>query len=159
MDPAVNRTRGGRRSAALWMGSRVLTLVRATARARWTLSVTRYAFNWLTGDVSNRRAQNYVYSVAVSHDGRWVVGGSADETVQFWDAKSGIAQLMLKGHTNGGPLSPRSIRAPWTDSSSVLVRSIDLSPAGSLLATGSWDRRVRICRSRYSLESSLASIR
>jgi len=78
-------------------------------RARWTLSVTRYVLNWLTGDVSNRRVQNWVFSVAVSHDGRWVASGSYDNTVQFWDAKSGIVQLMLKGHTEAGPLSPRSI--------------------------------------------------
>ena len=44
-------------------------------------------------------------------------------------------------------------------SPSVLVRSIDLSPAGSLLATGSDDQRVRICKSRYSPQFALASIR
>jgi len=37
-------------------------------------------------------------SVAVSHDGQWVVGGSYDGGVQFWDAKSGIVQLMLQGY-------------------------------------------------------------
>ena len=137
------------------MGRRILVLMRAAARARWTLSVTRFVSNLLTEDVSNCRAQDCVNSVAVSHDGQWVASGSYDCGVQFWDAKSGIVQLMLKGHTTGGPLSPRSIRAPWTDGSSVLVKSIDLSPTGSLLATGSWDHQVRICRSRYSLEFSL----
>ena len=155
----VDRTRGGRWSAALWMGSRMFALARTTGRAQWTLLVTRYASNLLVGDVSNRRAQGWIYSVAVSHDGRWVVSGSHDKTVQFWDAKSGIVQLMLKGHTHAGPLSPRSIRAPWTDNFSVLVYSIDLSRAGNLLATGSWDRRVRICKYRYSPEFALASIR
>ena len=53
----------------------------------------------------NRRAQSRVYSVAVSHDGQWVVSGSDDEGVQFWDAKSGIVQLMLKGHKHAGSLS------------------------------------------------------
>ena len=133
-----------------------MVLVRAAARARWTLSVTRFVSNLLTEDVSNRRAQDWVKSVAVSHDGQWVASGSDDCGVQFWDAKSGIVQLMLEGHTDAGPLSPRSIRAPWTDGSSVPVISIDLSPTGSLLATGSWDRQVRICRSRYPLEFSLA---
>ena len=137
------------------MGRRMLVLVRAAARARWTLSVTRFVSNLLTEDVSNCRAQDWVKSVAVSHDGRWVASGSDECGVQFWDAKSGIVQLMLKGRDLPGPLSPRSIRAPWTDGSSVLVISIDLSPAGSLLATGSYDRQVRICRSRYSLEFSL----
>ena len=62
--------------------------------------------NWLAGDVSNRWAQDFVYSVAVSHDGRWVVSGSEDRGVQFWDAKSGVVQLMLKGHNRSGPSSP-----------------------------------------------------
>ena len=50
--------------------------------------------------------QDYVLSVAVSHDGQWVVSGSKDRGVQFWDAKSATVQLMLQGHKNSGPLSP-----------------------------------------------------
>ena len=159
MDPVVNRTRGGHQSATLWMGRRIMVLRRATLRTRWTLSVTRCALNLLAWDVSNRWAQGPVYSVAVSHDGQWVASGSLDKTVQFWDAKSGIVQLMLEGHTSSGPLSPRSIWVPWTHSSSVLVRSIDLSPAGSLLANSSHDNQVHICKYRYSPEFPLASIR
>jgi len=49
-------------------------------------------------------------------------------------------------------------QAPWTDSPPVLVDSTDLSPAGSLLATGSADRQVRICKSHYSPEFSLALV-
>jgi len=157
MDPVVDRTRRRRRGATLGMGWRLI-LARATAHARWILSVTRYIPNLLTGGVSNRLAQDFVHCVAVSHDGRWVVSGSGDHGVRFWDAKSGVIQLMLQGHSNSGLLSPRSIRAPWTDGSPVLVLSIDFSPAGNLLATGSADRQVRICESRYSPEFSLASI-
>ena len=54
----------------------------------------------------NGLVQDYVLSVAVSHDGQWVVSGSKDRGVQFWDAKSAIVQLMLQGHKNSGPLSP-----------------------------------------------------
>jgi len=53
---------------------------------------------------------------------------------------------------------PELIRAPWADSSSVPVESIDLSSTGNLLATGSRDRQVRICKFCYSPEFSLASI-
>ena len=56
--------------------------------------------------MSNGWGQDYVLSVAVSHDGQWVVSGSKDRGVQFWDAKSAIVQLMLQGHKNSGPLSP-----------------------------------------------------
>ena len=57
-------------------------------------------------DVSNWLVQDYVLSVAVSHDGQWVVSGSKDRGVQFWDAKTATVQLMLQGHKNSGPLSP-----------------------------------------------------
>ncbi|KAL4067061.1 WD40-repeat-containing domain protein [Scleroderma yunnanense] len=68
---------------------------------------------------------DYVLSVAVSHDGQWVVSGSKDRGVQFWDAHSATVQCMLQGHKNS-------------------VISIDLSPAGNVLATGSGDWQARI---------------
>jgi WD40 repeat protein len=46
--------------------------------------------------------QDFVLSVAVSHDGQWVVSGSKDRGVQFWDARTAIVQLMLQGHKNSG---------------------------------------------------------
>jgi len=69
--------------------------------------------------------KDYVLSVAVSHDGQWIVSGSKDRGVQFWDAKNAVVQCMLQGHKNS-------------------VISIDLSPAGSILATGSGDWQARI---------------
>ncbi|KAG8821289.1 general transcription repressor [Serendipita sp. 411] len=68
--------------------------------------------------------KDYVLSVAISHDGQWVVSGSKDRGVQFWD-KYGTAQLMLQGHKNS-------------------VISIDLSPTGGSLATGSGDWQARV---------------
>ena len=69
--------------------------------------------------------KDYVLSVSVSHDGQWVVSGSKDCGVQFWDAWMAIVQLMLQGHKNS-------------------VISINLSPAGSFLATGSGDWAAQI---------------
>ncbi|KAF9528679.1 WD40-repeat-containing domain protein [Crepidotus variabilis] len=69
--------------------------------------------------------KDYVLSVAVSHDGQWVVSGSKDRGVQFWDARNALVQCMLQGHKNS-------------------VISIDLSPAGNVLATGSGDWQARI---------------
>jgi general transcriptional corepressor TUP1 len=46
--------------------------------------------------------KDYVLSVAVSHDGQWVVSGSKDRGVQFWDARSAVVQCMLQGHKNSG---------------------------------------------------------
>ncbi|KAF5318264.1 hypothetical protein D9758_018702 [Tetrapyrgos nigripes] len=69
--------------------------------------------------------EDYVLSVAVSHDGQWVVSGSKDRGVRFWDSRTAIEQCMLQGHKNS-------------------VISVDLSPSGSLLATGSGDWQARI---------------
>jgi WD40 repeat protein len=47
-------------------------------------------------------SQDYVLSVALTPDGRWVLSGSKDRGVQFWDPNTGTAQLMLRGHKNSG---------------------------------------------------------
>ncbi|WOO78624.1 Transcriptional repressor rco-1 [Vanrija pseudolonga] len=69
--------------------------------------------------------KDYVLSVAISPDGRWVVSGSKDRSIQFWDIHSGQAQFMLQGHKNS-------------------VISIDLARSGGLLASGSGDCHARI---------------
>jgi len=101
----------------------------SSASKRDSLGVTKKEFN-KDGNVSSCTMnfmghKDYVLSVAVSHDGQWVVSGSKDRGVQFWDARSATVQLMLQGHKNS-------------------VISIDLSPAGSILATGSGDWQARI---------------
>ena len=70
--------------------------------------------------------KDYVLSVAVSHDGNWVVSGSKDRGILFWDAKSAAVQLLLQGHKNS-------------------VISVNLSPVGGMLATGSGDWQARLC--------------
>ncbi|TFK68329.1 chromatin associated protein [Pluteus cervinus] len=69
--------------------------------------------------------KDYVLSGAVSQDGRWVVSGSKDRNVQFWDAATATVQCTLQGHKNS-------------------VISVDLNNAGGLLATGSGDSHARI---------------
>ncbi|KAI9772871.1 MAG: general transcription repressor [Geoglossum simile] len=46
--------------------------------------------------------KDFVLSVALTPDGRWVLSGSKDRGVQFWDPQSGNTQLMLQGHKNSG---------------------------------------------------------
>lgn len=41
-------------------------------------------------------------SVGVSGDEKWVVSGSKDRAVRFWDARTGAVQLALRGHKNSG---------------------------------------------------------
>ncbi|CAB4476076.1 unnamed protein product [Rhizophagus irregularis] len=71
--------------------------------------------------------KDFVLSVAVSPDGRWVVSGSKDRGVQFWDPITAQTQFMLQGHKNS-------------------VISVALSPTGKLFATGSGDCRARLWR-------------
>ncbi|BGP16182.1 hypothetical protein JCM10213_001398 [Rhodosporidiobolus nylandii] len=69
--------------------------------------------------------KDYVLSVDISPDGAWIVSGSKDRGVQFWDPKTAKAQFMLQGHKNS-------------------VISVAVSPAGGLCATGSGDWSARI---------------
>lgn len=41
-------------------------------------------------------------SVCLTPDGQWVMSGSKDRGVQFWDPITGNAQMMLQGHKNSG---------------------------------------------------------
>ncbi len=48
--------------------------------------------------------KDFVLSVALSPDGQWVVSGSKDRCVQFWDPRTAQMQLLLQGHKNSGEL-------------------------------------------------------
>lgn len=41
-------------------------------------------------------------SVCLTPDGQWLMSGSKDRGVQFWDPVTGVAQMMLQGHKNSG---------------------------------------------------------
>lgn len=69
--------------------------------------------------------KDFVLSVALTPDGNWVLSGSKDRGVQFWDPRTGNTQLMLQGHKNS-------------------VISVAPSPVGGSFATGSGDMRARI---------------
>lgn len=49
--------------------------------------------------------KDFVLSVALTPHGDWVLSGSKDRGVQFWDPHTGVAQLMLQGHKNSGESS------------------------------------------------------
>lgn len=70
--------------------------------------------------------KDFVLSVATTPDGNWIVSGSKDRGVQFWDPRTGQTQFMLQGHKNS-------------------VISVATSPGHRpLFATGSGDNRARI---------------
>ncbi|KLO19299.1 WD40 repeat-like protein [Schizopora paradoxa] len=72
-----------------------------------------------------KRHSDFVLSVAVSHDGKWIVSGSKDRGVHFWDRETAAVLLRVQGHKNS-------------------VITVDMSPQGDLLATGSGDWEARI---------------
>jgi glucose repression regulatory protein TUP1 len=90
--------------------------------------------------------KDFVLSVALTPDGAWVLSGSKDRGVQFWDPETGDAQLMLQGHKNSGKL----IRKIWGERVLLLttstVISVAPSPMGTFFATGSGDMKARIWR-------------
>jgi glucose repression regulatory protein TUP1 len=67
--------------------------------------------------------KDFVLSVAFSPDGQWLVSGSKDRTVHFWDPQLPTTHLMLQGHKNS-------------------VISVAHSPVGKVFATGSGDNKV-----------------
>ncbi|GAA6027149.1 hypothetical protein JCM8097_002432 [Rhodosporidiobolus ruineniae] len=69
--------------------------------------------------------KDYVLSVDISPDGAWIVSGSKDRGVQFWDPKTAKAQFMLQGHKNS-------------------VISVAMSPDGKCIASASGDWSARI---------------
>ncbi len=78
-------------------------------------------------------------------DGEWVMSGSKDRGVQFWNPRSGDTQLMLQGHKNSGKaISDSSMESSRLIATTVI--SVAPSPQGGLFATGSGDMRARIWR-------------
>jgi len=73
--------------------------------------------------------RDFVLSVALTPDSEWVLSGSKDRGVQFWDPRTGHTQLMLQGHKNS-VISVAPSPVP--------------TPTGGLFATGSGDMRARI---------------
>ena len=69
---------------------------------------------------------NLVWSVAASYDRQWVVSGSIDKSVLFWDARKAQVQFALHAHKD------------W-------VVSVDMSPTNGFFATVGDDKVIRIC--------------
>ncbi|KAI4599608.1 hypothetical protein KJ359_001705 [Pestalotiopsis sp. 9143b] len=68
---------------------------------------------------------DFVWSVAISADGRRLASGSRDKTVKLWDAESGACLQTLEGHSDN-------------------VWSVAISADGRRLASGSRDKTVKL---------------
>ncbi len=67
----------------------------------------------------------FVYSVAISPDGRSGLSGSADKTLRLWDLVSGQCLRTFEGHSES-------------------VHSVAISPDGRWGLSGSWDETLRL---------------
>jgi len=70
---------------------------------------------------------DYIYSVAFSPNGSKIVSGSCDNTIQIWDASTGVEMLLLllQGHDGD-------------------IYSVAFSPDGSKIVSGSGDKPIQI---------------
>ena len=100
--------------------------------------------------------QDFVLSTKFTTDSRWIVSGSKDRTVYFWDARTAELQFMLQGHKNSGTSVSDSLkglgatlrRVVWiTNPPFPPVISLDIHPFGGMMATGSGDSTTRLCMS------------
>ena len=66
---------------------------------------------------------DWVNSVAVSPDGKWVASGSDDKTVKIWDIETGNCQATLEGHADRCEL--RRDYSGWKEAAVLLGRSHD----------------------------------
>jgi WD40 repeat protein len=74
-----------------------------------------------------------VLSVALTPDGQWVLSGSKDRGVQFWDPTTGHAQLMLQGHKNSGESYCADRLTPSTQSLPCKVRLVSVKLVARLM--------------------------
>jgi WD40 repeat protein len=70
--------------------------------------------------------QECITSLAVSPDRKWVVSGSDDHCIWFYDLEAAALHSVIQGHNTS-------------------VTSVDLSQRGNILVTGGKDGKVRMC--------------
>ena len=90
----------------------------------------------------------YITSVAFSPDGTKIVSGSLDKTIKVWDSG---APRALKSHTSlaktdacwllAGALGLLSEK---TNAHSNWILSVAFSPDGTKIASGSWDKTIKV---------------
>ena len=69
--------------------------------------------------------KDFALCTVVTPDNHWVISGSKDCSMYFWDLRTGISQVMIQGHRN-------------------TVISVAVSPVGGFFAGASGDMRARV---------------
>jgi WD40 repeat protein len=138
--------------------------------------------------LSNTPIQRYedheesILSVAVFPDGRRMVTGSIDRTLRLWDLKSGVVLKKMEGHSNwaravavtgdgqlivSGDDSGNLITWDGDTGNSLTqasqthnkpIYSLDFSPDGTVLATGSLDETTKLWRTKIRTQLRLERV-
>ena len=88
--------------------------------------VVGHHYDWPRSQKVLRGHNAAVHTVAFSPDGRHIVSGSDDRTIQVWDTQTGVqVGNSLQGHTHG-------------------VNSVAFSPDGRHIVSGSYDRTIQV---------------
>ena len=86
-------------------------------------------------------------SAAFTNDSQWVVSGSKDTGIQFWNPLTGDAVTRINAHTK--PSKPRADQTSshCTNRNDVdLVNQLDIGRVNNLFATVSVDKSLKIWR-------------
>ncbi|MCA8994362.1 MAG: hypothetical protein KDA88_20460 [Planctomycetaceae bacterium] len=140
------------------------------SRSLWSASADGQIRRWAYAAPGQTRQFNHggpVYGVAVTHEGKYVVSCSADQTVRVWDTTTGQQRFQLNGHQ--GPVHAVVLNSDETLAVSSgadgtlrlwdivggrqikeLIRydstmySIAIHPQGNLVAAAGADRKVHL---------------
>jgi WD40 repeat protein/tRNA A-37 threonylcarbamoyl transferase component Bud32/tetratricopeptide (TPR) repeat protein len=117
----------------------VTTMGLAQARGVYEVMVVDAATGYQT--LSLRGHTKPLWSVAFSPDGKRIASSGDDNTVRVWNALTGRQLLTFRGHRNRPPDKPNTIVLSVDGSG---VNSVAFSPDGNWLASGAWDRTVKV---------------
>jgi general transcriptional corepressor TUP1 len=86
-----------------------------------------------------------VFCAASTPDGRWILSGSKDRGVQFWEFNTGTAHLCLLAHQKSGTYNGSQLNSRHDTHSSTVIR-VATSQNRDIFATASGDGLARIWR-------------
>ncbi|OJJ54750.1 hypothetical protein ASPSYDRAFT_185663 [Aspergillus sydowii CBS 593.65] len=98
----------------------------------WELTASRGAYPGVRDEDDScvrtmKGHKDFVLTACWTPDGNWIISGSKDHGLQFWDPHTGTAHMLLQGHRNS-------------------VLSVTVSSTDTLFATGSGDKSAKIWR-------------